>query len=218
MFQRLAHLTRILFVIAFFAVNIFAAAQEGNVTFRIVTQEGDEIPCVLGEVYGRNGLVKLSSNFDGLKGTHIPYGKYIFNFVRKPTGPFDVLNKSIERAIEIDKPEALFVIIAPKAGSQSTAVGDRYGPKTYVVPGKVERLQAIDQGLVWLRFVPILRDGAPVDVEVDSTGEFRVYGYLAGRYLLMVVRNGRIMHLQEVYLDSSLPNSDPLIITLPERR
>ena len=54
-----------------------------------------------------------------------------------------------------------------------------------------------------VRLTPVF-GGLQVDVNVDKSGEFRIYDFLKGRYLLSVIRGPEVLDVQQVSFDQSI--------------
>jgi len=185
-------------LLAYLALAATALAQtEGNVTIMVVDPEGTAMPFMVGQT-----RTDISSHFDGLRGTHIPYGTYLLDLVRTP---LNSLNEAIETRIDVKQPDTLYVVIGPKIPLPPRSIGDiQLRANYYEVRGRVEPFEGSGSEPMWLRLVPILASGPTLDIEVNSSGEFHIYQVLSGkyaivgRYLALIIRGGKIIDTQEI--------------------
>jgi hypothetical protein len=108
----------------FLALAAIALAQtEGNVTIMVVDEQGRAIPFIVGKTVAVRGGAEISSHFDGLRGTHIPYGTYDVNLLRTPLNSQSGL---IERRIEVNQPDALYIVVASRIQLPPWSIGDSH--------------------------------------------------------------------------------------------
>jgi hypothetical protein len=199
---------------AYLALAATALAQtEGNVTIMVVDPEGAAMPFMVGQT-----RTDISSHFDGLRGTHIPYGTYLLDLVRTP---LNSLNEAIPTRIDVKQPDALYVVIVPKILFRSGIVGDgQLRANYYEVRGQIEPFEGPVSEPMWIRLVPILASGPTLDVEVNSSGEFHIYQVLSGkyaivgRYLALIIRGGKIIDTQEITFELSPAGLQRIVLKL----
>lgn len=185
------------------------AQSEGNVMIRVVDETGSAISSEMGKFTSLDGKVDLTSHFEGPRGTHIPYGAYKYSLWRKlPSVPV----QAFERRIAVKLPETLAVVVEPRFAFPSGISADNSTPRGFVIKGKLEPMPApsispgagSDQVAVWI-------------VEVDPSGEFRIFTMLGGRYLLTVISAAEVVHVQEVVFAQG-GKSTQFVINLRERQ
>jgi len=197
---------------AYLALAVTALAQsDGNVTIMVVDREGVALPFMAGEASGLHGGTDISSHFNGLRGTHIPYGTYFVNLLRTP---LNSLSKPIETRIDVKQPDTLFIVIAPRIPLPPFSIGDSQLPANYEIRGQVQSFVGTESEPMWIRLVPTLRTDPILDVEVNSSGEFHIYRVLLGRYVALVIRGGKIIDTQEVTFDLSPTGVQRIILKL----
>jgi hypothetical protein len=198
----------------YLALAVTALAQpEGNVTIMVVDSTGAALPYMAGEVLGLRGAADISSHFNGLRGTHIPYGTYVVNLLRTPLNP---LSKPIETRIDVKQPDTLYIVIAPRIQLPSSSIGDRQLPANYEIRGHVQPFMGTGSEPMWIRLVPTLRTDPIVDVEINSSGDFRIYRVLIGRYVAIVLRGGKIIDTQEITFDLSPTGLQKVVLKLSD--
>lgn len=198
----------------FLALAASALAQtEGNVTIMVVDSEGAALPYMVGETRG-----DISSHFNGLRGTHIPYGTYVLNLLRTP---LNSLTRPIETRIDVKQPDTLYIVIGPRIPLPPWSIGDSQFPTNYYeVRGQIEPFEGPASEAMWIRLVPIIGSGPTLDVEVNSLGEFHIYQVLsgkyaiAGRYLALIIRGGKIIDAQEITLELSPTGLQRIVLKL----
>lgn len=197
---------------AFLALAATALAQtEGNVTIMVVDSQGTALPYMVGETVGLRGASEISSHFNGLRGTHIPYGTYVLNLLRTP---LNSLTKPIETRIDVKQPDALYIVIGPRIPLPPSKIGDSQLPTNYEIRGQVQPFVGTESEPMWIRLVPTLRADPILDVEVNSSGEFHVYRVLFGRYVAVVIRGGKIIDTQEITFDQSSTGLQRIVLKL----
>jgi hypothetical protein len=208
--------------LVFNALSVLAQS-DGNVTIRVVDGSGQSITCGMGKFTSLDGKIDLTSRFDDLRGIHIPYGTYKYSLWRKPPSmPGEV----IERNIEVKLPETLSVVVAPLFTFPNGIVAERTTPRGFVMNGKLEPLPTSttadtpgpNQQPIWIRLSPLFGNGPSLDVDVDTSGEFRIYTMLGGHYLLAVIRGTETLHIEEVAFDQGGNKPQQIIIKLPQRQ
>ena len=189
------------------------AQTEGNVSIMVVDSEGAALPFVVGETHG-----DISSHFDGLRGTHIRYGTYVVNLLRTP---LNSPSKPIETRLDVKQPDTLYIVIAPRIPLPPFSVGDsKLRANYYEIRGQVEPFEGSGSEPMWLRLVPIIASGPALDVEVNSSGEFHIYQVLsgkyaiAGRYLALIIRGGKIIDTQEITFELSPAGLERIVLKL----
>lgn len=205
--------------ITFLALAATALPQtEGNVTILVVDEEGRAIPFMVGKTVAVRGGVEISSHFDGLRGTHIPYGTYDVNLLRTPLNSQSGL---IERRIDVKQPDAFYIVVAPRIPLPPWNIGDsELRTNYYEVRGQVQPFAGAGSEPMWIRLVPILASGPTIDVEVNSSGEFHIYQVLsgkyaiAGRYLALIILGGKIIDTQEITFELSPTGLQRILLKL----
>lgn len=184
---------------------------EGNVTIMVVDSEGVALPYMVGETVALRVGADISSHFNGLRGTHIPYGTDNLNLLRTP---LNSLSKPIETRIDVKQPDTLHVVIAPRIPLPPFNIGDSRGPQNYEIRGQVQPFAGTESEPMWIRLVPILRTEPFLDVEINSLGEFHIYRVLIGRYVAIVLRGGKVIDTQEVTFDLSPTGLQRIVLKL----
>jgi hypothetical protein len=93
---------------------------------------------------------------------------------------------------------------------------DNAPPPGFFARGRIEPMPtSVPNGEpLWIRLSPV-HGKERLDVSLDSSGEFRIYEPLVGRYLLTVIRGGDVLYVQQVLFDEDLVRQD-FIIKLPK--
>jgi len=196
-----------------------SARSEGTVTIRVLDENGRTIDCAIGGFLDIDSQANLKSLFDGLRGTHIPYGTYVYSLWRRPPGNAGAV---IEGRVRVSMPETLSITTAQRFVLTSALVAaDGFAPGSVVVKGRLEPMPTASQSttglsgeLVWIRLSPVMGDAPNLDIEVDPSGEFHFYGPLGGRYLLVVNRGKEVLHVE--LLKFPLKSAEPLVIKLQD--
>jgi len=152
----------------------------------------------------------LTSRFQGLEGSDIPYGAYNYIVHQGPPGASPA---SVSGRVVVQQPEVLVVAVVPSVVWTDITIGNRPG---FVIEGRIEPPPKQEVGaLVRMRLSPI--DGSPdLDVHVDQSGRFRLYSPLSGRYVLSIVRGFELLAVQVISFDSGMRPA-PLTIRLPDK-
>lgn len=213
---RFLRLSCVCFFIANLAASYTVCAQtEGDVVIHAVDPSGQTIDCGMTSFVNTTTKSDLSMNFRGLRGTHIPYGSYIFTLWQR-TLPFP--GPPIVGRIEVQLPETLMVAMGTRS---APSPGDTAPPTGFVISGKVVQAShdSAQDSLqpVWIRLSPLLWNGPNLDVAVNAEGEFHIYKALAGPFLLSVIRAAQLLQVKEVDFDQGNSKPQPIVINLSER-
>ncbi len=185
--------------VAFAVLGVLAALGEvvgGEVTLRVVDSEGRPLECWVRVFRAVRGNSDYASAFHGLEAKDVNPGVYNFELVKgehlSDVPPPD--HQWLRAGGQVGVVErANFFVIAPKwSNGSATSVAPPVDPPT--LEGAIEPRP---EGTVWIRFNAVYGD-RHFDVDVDSSGAFRVWGDLDGRYLLTVIRGPEILRTQMV--------------------
>jgi hypothetical protein len=208
----------VLFTVALPGLAQGATTKEdlGTVTLRVIDEYGHtQIYRVVSfiDIYRKRDLVQ---RFSGLQGTEIPYGFYDYR-LRPSNSP---LGDEIPGRVTVNRPESLFVISLTEPLIHGVAV-DRATPHDFVILGRLEPMPPIAPSLepIRVRLSPI-HGREHLDLEVDHSGEFRIYKRMVGRYVLSVIRGTEVIHIQLMSFEQSrlplsfvikLVDKDPIV-------
>lgn len=189
------------------------AQTEGEVIIYAVDPSGRTIDCGMTSFVGTTSKKDLSANFHGLRGTHIPYGSYIFTLWQK-TLPLP--GPPIVGRVDVQLPETLFVAMGTRSVPAS---GDMAPPQDFVISGRIvavrdQSSQNESSEPLRIRLSPLLWNGPNLDVIVNSQGDFHVYKALAGPFLLSVIRGPQLLQVKEVDFDQGNSRPQPILINL----
>lgn len=187
---------------------------EGRITFRVVDGLGRITECEMGAFVSLDGKTNLTSHFDGLIGTHIPYGRYKYRIWQRPPA---VPGPEIVGSVDVTLPDKLVVLVSRR--SVFGSVGDSR-PAGFARYGKVEHMPSLlgDVGpeSMWIRLSPLFEASPSFDVAVDASGEFRIYQLLGGAYLLTLIRQGEIIYSREVVFGAPSRVARPFVVDISE--
>lgn len=94
--------------------------------------------------------------------------------------------------------------------------GDTATPVGFVIRGRLEPVPPASSTTVWIRLSPV-HARESIDVDVDASGEFRIYKPLAGLYVLMVIRGFEVLNLQPVLFEDGKWPTKPVVVHLVGR-
>ena len=171
----------------------------GTVTIQVIDEYGHTVPCRVVsfiDIYRKRDLVP---RFRGLQGTEVPYGSYEYRLQRTNAPPGDEL---AGRAT-VYLPETLVVASAAAFYIPGWAV-DTSIPRGFVIRGRLEPIPPLAPPFdpIRVRLSPIHRS-EHLDLQVDRSGEFRIYRPLVGRYVLSVIRGADVLHVQLMSFEGS---------------
>jgi len=201
-------------------LQIAASAQSaGDVTIRVIDENGRTIDCGVATFVNVDSREDFRSHFEGLRGTHIPYGTYLYSLWRRP--PSDP-GAVIEGRVEVRMAETLSIVKAQRLVlSRAQFAFDGRAPRDFVIRGRLEPMPAMPptmpgwgEELTWIRLSPLMGDGPNLDVEVEASGEFCLHRPLWGSYLLTVNRGTRIVCVQPVEFQQGLRAPKPFVVSL----
>jgi hypothetical protein len=92
-------------------------------------------------------------------------------------------------------------------------------PRDYLRKGTIEPAPT-GEGRVWVRFQSCYDDQV-AEAAVDEKGEFKIYEFLTGCFILSVRQDERLLDLEEVSFPESVPTKlppKPINIRLPKNR
>lgn len=155
--------------------------------------------------------VDLTSYFDGLRGTHIPYGSYAYTLLPIPPSTSSAV---ITERVRVSRPETFSITRIPSYPGAGRAAIDSRTPAGFVINGKLEPMPAVastlagQEELVWIRLSPVVGDFP------NRSGQFRIYTSLAGRFLLVVNRGNEVLHFQLVEFQQRLTTPKAFVVRL----
>ena len=137
----------------------------------------------------------MSSHFSGLRGTEIPYGVYEYTLKHGLGGGRE---GEKEGTISVSSREALIVVQASTELQYGMSL-DRAFPDSFVIRGKLDPMPRQNSEIdpIWIRLSPVHGDDQ-LDVDVDASGDFRIYHPLWGRYVLLVIQGNDVLHVQPI--------------------
>jgi hypothetical protein len=162
-----------------------------TVTIHIIDENGHSIEdCCLVDRFAGLDHVDISSHFQGLRGTQIPVGEYIYNLsrgARRTTG-----------RISVYSPEVFAVIHASHELLTGASADGVYASRP-AIRGKLEPMptRKSEADPVWIRLSPTNASDR-IDVLVDPSGDFRIYGWSYGRYVLSVIQGNDLLQVQPI--------------------
>jgi len=200
-------------LVAFVALagNIQASAQErsstetvATVVVRVIDENGFTVPEFHVDRFADGHDVDLSSRFQDLRAPHVPYGSYSYK-LKRTLGARDVM---LQGRTYIALPEQLIVVRLDKQTLLGMSI-DRAIPREFVIRGKIQPMPAPEASSepVWVRLLPVFGI-VHMDVDVNATGDFRIYEPLSGPYVLNVIRGDQVLHVQQVVFEDGLRLED----------
>ena len=196
-------------------VSAFAQA---TVTIHVIDKDGYAIErCHVDRFEGRRHG-DMASHFNGTVGTNIPYDIYTFTLKRA---------SSVLGTAEVFSREVLVTVPASRGEMEAGMSADIAMPAGYLMRGRIEPMppekSVIDP--IWIRLSPIHGD-RKIDISVDPSGEFRIYQWLYGRYVLSVIQGNDVLHVQPITFNFGtrpwfvvkLPDQPPAVITVQEEK
>ena len=202
--------------VAFAVLGILAGFGEvigGEVTLRVVDGEGRPQECWVRVFRFAGGNSDYASSFHGLEAKDVSPGLYNFELIKGKhlsdvPPPIEHAWLRASGQVEVADWANFFVIVPEWASFSVTRFASPPYPPT--LEGVVEPRP---EGSAWIRFNAVYGD-RHFDVEVDSSGTFRVWGDLDGSYLLTVTRGPEILGTRMV---SFRVEQDPLGKRKPAR-
>jgi hypothetical protein len=183
-----------------------------TVNIHVVDEFGRTLSCRL-EKFTEDGSggIEYAYRFEGLKGTRLPHGNYIYLLRRNEPGLPDDL---VSGKVAIDEPEVLLLIRTKRVPDDPHISHDDNGPfVTY--RGKLDPMPPPGESgePVWIKLTSV-ESNLHKEVGVDPSGEFRIYDWLFGNYILSVIRGGEVLHVQPITFESWLP-PPPFVVKMP---
>lgn len=167
-----------------------------EVTIHVVDEYGVTVQCEVKYFYRRgHDQTEMVSHFRGSQGTAIPYDMY--GFTVKRLGP-GALNDEVLGTVAVFSPQVLLTVPVRRKFTPGASM-DIARPAGYLVRGRLQPApgQEASGEQIWIRLSPIFQKDH-LDVGVDSSGAFRIYDILVGRYVLSVIRGEEVLHVQQV--------------------
>jgi len=161
-----------------------------TVTIRVMDQDGYAVEsCRVDRFEGRRHG-DMTSHFNGTRGTQIPYD--IYSYTLKRVG-------SVQGTVEVFSPEVLVTVPSSRALLVAGVSAEMAMPAGYITRGKIDPMPPEKSEIdpIWIRLSPIHGD-RKIDVSVDPSGNFRIYDWLYGRYVLSVIQGNDVLHVQPI--------------------
>lgn len=183
--------------------------QLGTVTIHVIDKHGLTLgDCHVERFIDHDGR-DMTSHFHGLRGTEIPYGVYTYMLMHEPRG-------QARQLAQVSAPEQLFVVLAKSELQYGGAFDFAGDGRLNVIRGRLEPapMSGPQSEPLWVRLSPVHGTDRR-DVSVNTTGEFRIFDYMNGRYVLTVVRGDEVLAVQQVSFEDGVRNGD-FIVEIPE--
>lgn len=202
-----------LFIIctAAFAQTKRPAEPSATITIHVMDEWGNTIDgCRVERFFDRGH--EMTSHFHDLTGKEIPYGVYQYALNRPGAVSREDL---IQGVVAVWVPEKLIVVSTRRVFMPGLSV-DPTIPPGFVIQGRLEPLpKTSKEETFWIRLSPI-HGTEQLDASVDSTGRFRIYWPLVGRYVLTVIRGADVLQVQEASFEATARPGE-LIVKMPQQ-
>jgi hypothetical protein len=166
------------------AHRCFSAEQTAIVEIVPLTINGGRVQNGRVDLLQHGTRKSFGTSFRQWRGTNIPYGEYV---LRVEAPGF----RTHEQNLRVYRPS-----VTVRIGLRVTLMDDE---PVRVVQGRVIAADRdIDE--LWIKLVPILAGGPPMDARVATDGTFSLGGIDPGEYLLMVIRGTAVIHTKQKML------------------
>lgn len=135
------------------------------------------------------------ANFQGLRGSNIPYGDYI---LRLAVPGF----REYEQTLRVYQP-----LVSVRIGLSVSRIVDTPIP---IARGIIKPITKETVSL-WVKLMPIVNNGSLMESRVKSDGSFRLAGFDPGEYLLVVIRGTKVIYSKQVSLFKDENTIDVLV-------
>jgi hypothetical protein len=180
-----------------------------TVTLRVVDEFDRTVNCRLEKFTGKSSGVEFSIQFIGLQATGIPHGNYVYVLRRDEPG---VIADVISGTVSVDEPEVL--VIRSTERDPHPNIGEDGGP--FVTHrGRLEPMPSSDVSKepIWVKLTSVDK-AQHKEVSVDPSGEFRIYAWLQGVYILSVIRGDEVLHVQPMTFETV--HTTNFVIEMPQ--